>query len=181
LKLKLGHHEVIESVQAVRVACPHARIIVDANEAWTPEQFFQFIPDLEKLGVEMIEQPLPAGQDQALDHIECSILLCADESFHGAADLAPLSHRYEVFNIKLDKTGGLTEAIEIAQEIKSAGKKIMLGSMMATSLSLAPALLLAQNASYVDLDSSIWLQQDREFGLQFADGVLSPAKRELWG
>ncbi len=181
LKLKLGSSQVVESVRAVRDVCPDSRLIVDANEAWTPEQFVRDLPELEDLGVEMIEQPFPAGSDDFLENFDCSILLCADESFHLSQDLDRLQCRYDVFNIKLDKTGGLTEAIHSSRKIKDAGKRLMIGSMMSTSLSLAPAFLLSQDASYVDLDSSIWLKRDRTGGLDFRDGILSPAHPSLWG
>ena len=181
LKLKLGPSDVVESVKSVRAARPDSRLIVDANEAWTPSEFKEYLPELATLGVEMIEQPFPAGSDQFLEDIDSSILICADESFHLAEDLDRLHNRYDVFNIKLDKTGGLTEAIELSKKIKSAGKQLMIGSMMATSLSLAPALLLSHDASYIDLDSSIWLKRDRLGGLDFEDGMLSPAQPSLWG
>ena len=181
LKLKLGPSDVVESVMSVRAARPDSRLIIDANEAWTPSEFRSYLPELETLGVEMIEQPFPADSDQILEDIDSSILICADESFHLADDLGRLHNRYDVFNIKLDKTGGLTEAIELSKKIKSAGKQVMIGSMMSTSLSLAPALLLSHDASYIDLDSSIWLKQDRLGGLEFEDGMLSPAPPSLWG
>lgn len=181
LKLKLGPDDVVESVKSVRAARPDSRLILDANEAWTPTEFRNYLPELEVLGVEMIEQPFPAGSDQFLEDIDSSILICADESFHLADDLDRLHSRYDVFNIKLDKTGGLTEAIELSKKIKSAGKQLMIGSMISTSLSLAPAFLLSQDASYIDLDSSIWLKQDRLGGLEFENGMLSPAQTFLWG
>ena len=181
LKIKLGREQVIESVSAVRDTCPNARIVVDANEAWDTQSLIQFLPELTRLRVEMIEQPLPADADAELDDIECSIPLCADESFHNADDLARLANRYDIFNIKLDKTGGLTEALDLAVAIRNAGKGIMIGSMMSTSLGLAPALLLAHNAVYVDLDSSVWLANDRPYGIEFENGTLQPVNPNLWG
>ena len=181
LKIKLGNELVIESLEAVRAARQDAVLIVDANEAWDITSFQAYIPELIQLGIEMIEQPLPACADEALDLIECDIPLCADESFHVGSDLNSLKNRYNIFNIKLDKTGGLTEAIEAVHEITAAGKEIMVGSMMATSLSLAPAVLLAHNARYVDLDSSIWLLKDRQGGVRFRNGMIAPADRTLWG
>ena len=181
LKIKLGDDLVIESVRVVRDACPSNRMIVDANEAWTADSLTRYLPKLAKLGVEMIEQPLPASDDEFLENFDSEIPLCADESFHLGSDLERLINRYEVFNIKLDKSGGLTEAISLAQQIHSVGKKIMIGSMMATSYSLSPALLLAHYASYVDLDSSIWLLEDHPNGVKFIDGVLYPADRSFWG
>ena len=181
LKIKLGREQVVESVAAVRQVCPHTRIIVDANEAWDAKMLAQILPELCELKVEMIEQPLPADDDSGLEQMDCKIPLCADESFHSAEDLDRLANRYQIFNIKLDKTGGLTEAIELAKAVKQAGKEVMVGSMMATSLGLAPALLLAQQAAYVDLDSSVWLKKDRPHGIDFSDGILQPANPKLWG
>ncbi len=181
LKIKLGRDQVVESVAAVRRACPQARIIVDANEAWDIEMLNAIVPELRNLEVEMIEQPLPADDDAMLENIECDIPLCADESFHNAQDLERLGNRYSIFNIKLDKTGGLSEAIDLASAVTRAGMQFMVGSMMATSLGLAPALLLAQGASYVDLDSSAWLAKDRPYGIEFENGILQPASRNLWG
>ena len=181
LKIKLDNGRVIEKVQAVREACPNARIIVDANEAWNAQSFVEYLPKLAQLNVEMIEQPLHADADDVLEQINSEIPLCADESFHLPEDLARLVSRYDIFNIKLDKTGGLTEAIDLAKQVANAGKQIMIGSMMATSLGLAPAILLTYNAQYVDLDSSIWLLEDRIGGLEFSDGELCPADRSFWG
>ena len=181
LKIKLDNDRVIERVQAVREACPNARIIVDANEAWNAKSFVEYLPKLAQLNVEMIEQPLHADADDVLEQINSEIPLCADESFHLPEDLARLVNRYDIFNIKLDKTGGLTEAIDLAKQVVNAGKQIMIGSMMATSLGLAPAILLTYNAQYVDLDSSIWLLEDRIGGLEFSDGELCPADRSFWG
>lgn len=181
LKVKLGNDRAVESIEAVRKACPQARIIADANEAWSLKEFVAMIPEFQKLGVEMIEQPLPAGADEVLEGIECEIPLCADESFHNACDLDRLANRYEIFNIKLDKTGGLTSALILANSVIAAGKNVMVGSMMATSLGLAPAMLLAHQATYVDLDSPVWLASDRPGGLRFENGTLFPAERTLWG
>ena len=181
LKIKLGNELVIESVEAVRNVRPDATLIIDANEAWDFDTFRSYLPELEKLGVEMIEQPLSASEDVELELLESKIPICADESFHLSSDLERLHNRYDIFNIKLDKSGGLTEAIEASRQIIAAGKEIMVGSMLATSLSLAPAVLLAHNARYVDLDSSIWLSNDRPGGVQFTNGIISPAERTLWG
>ncbi len=181
LKLKLNAAEVIESVQAVRTARPDARLIVDANEAWDIDTLDSVEPKLSDLGVEAIEQPLPAKDDAVLESRNYTIDLCADESFFVAADVQRLTNRYNTFNIKLDKSGGLTEAIDTAKEIEKHGLNIMIGSMMSTSLSLAPAMLLTHNAKIVDLDSPVWLQVDRIGGLQFKDGHFSPAKSTLWG
>ena len=181
LKVKLGNEQVIESVTAVREVCPEHRIIVDANEAWNFRSLMTYLPKLAELDVEMIEQPVPANEDHQLEHLKSDIPLCADESFHIAADLDRLVHRYDIFNVKLDKTGGLTEAIKAVERIRSADKMVMIGSMMSTSYSLAPAMLLAQGATYVDLDSSVWLQRDHPDGVRFVDGTLYPAEHSFWG
>lgn len=181
LKIKLGDKHVIESVAAVREVCPEHRIIVDANEAWNFRSLARYLPKLVDLDVEMIEQPVPASEDRQLENLQSAIPLCADESFHIAADLDRLIERYDIFNIKLDKTGGLTEAIKAVERVKSAGKSVMIGSMMSTSYSLAPAMLLAHDATYVDLDSSVWLQKDHPDGVRFEDGILYPAQNSFWG
>ncbi|MDE0309582.1 MAG: dipeptide epimerase [Acidiferrobacterales bacterium] len=181
LKIKLGNNQVVESVEAVREVCPDHRIIVDANEAWDFRSLNSYLPRLADLGVEMIEQPLHASADHHLEHFDSEIPLCADESFHTTTDLDRLFGRYDIFNVKLDKSGGLTEAIKTVEKVRSAGKSVMIGSMMSTSYSLAPAMLLAQDAAYVDLDSSVWLEEDHPGGIEFIDGVLHPAKSSLWG
>ncbi len=181
LKVKLGKDQVIESVKAVRDVCPDHRIIVDANEAWDFKSLNIYLPILADLGVEMIEQPLHTSEDYHLERIQSEIPLCADESFHVSEDVDRLFDRYDIFNVKLDKTGGLTEAIKTIEKIKTAGKSVMIGSMMSTSYSLAPAMLLAQEAIYVDLDSSVWLEEDHPDGVGFINGILHPAKTSLWG
>ena len=181
LKVKLGKDQVVESVAAVRDARPDARIILDANEAWDTNVLERVVPALKQLEVEMIEQPLPSEVDAALDGIESEIPLCADESFHNVNDLQKLTSRYEIFNIKLDKTGGLTEALILADRVLAEGKKVMVGSMMATSLGLAPAMLLTHRAAYVDLDSSVWLAEDRQNSIRFEGGILQPPNPNLWG
>jgi len=181
LKIKLGDQQVVESIRKVREKCPNHRIVIDANEAWSPENLKQYLPPLTELGIEMIEQPLPANEDSILKSIVSEIPFCADESFHNANDLQRLSDCYDIFNVKLDKTGGLTEAIEVSKQITANGKKLMVGSMMSTSYSLTPAMMLAHNASYVDLDSPIWLAEDHRGGITFIDGMLYPAKPGFWG
>lgn len=181
LKLKLGREDIIESVSAVRTARPDSRLIVDANEAWSVEMLQSLVPQLAKFGVELIEQPLPVAEDAVLENLSFELLICADESFHVGSDLSGLLDRYDMFNIKLDKTGGFTEALNIIKQVQEADKPFMIGSMMSTSLSLAPAALLSANASYVDLDSPVWLRTDREGGVEFRDGWVSPAKTSLWG
>ena len=181
LKIKLGNQWVVESIEQIRKHCPNHRIIVDANEAWSIHAFVDYLPQLVAMGVEMIEQPLPASEDDALRDIDSEIPLCADESFHLGSDFQHLSDRYDVFNVKLDKTGGLTEAIDIVSQIIENGKQLMIGSMMSTSYSLAPAMLLARKASYVDLDSPVWLSKDHPGGIRFEDGYLYPAESSFWG
>ena len=181
LKVKLGSESVVESMRAVREAAPAARLIVDPNEAWTIEDLHVFAGALADLGVEMIEQPLPAGADEALSGFASPVPLCADESCHTAADLSALAGRYEIVSIKLNKTGGLTEALRLADAARTAGFGIMAGCMVSTSLALAPATLLAEGAAIVDLDGPRWLARDRDHGLVYEGGRVHPSAPELWG
>jgi L-Ala-D/L-Glu epimerase len=182
LKLKLGGQGDVERVAAVRAAAPDARLICDANEAWTEAQLALFLPALAALGVELVEQPLPAGRDGALAGVPRAVPVCADESCHAADGLAALVGRYDYANLKLDKTGGLTEALRAAAAARELGLGLMLGCMVATSLSLAPAALLAGLARYADLDGPLLLERDREPGLRYEAGsVLLPPGPELWG
>ena len=181
LKLKLGGEGVVERVAAVRASAPQSRIIVDANEAWTIDLLAQSSPELARLGVEMIEQPLPAGADGALAGIERPVPLCADESCHDSATLAGLDARYDIINIKLDKTGGLTEALALADAAQAAGLGIMVGCMIGTSLSMAPATLVAARAGFVDLDGPLLLARDRQPGIAFEGSVMQPPPPALWG
>ena len=182
LKVKLDGERVTERVAAVRAGAPGARLIVDANEAWTAETLRRRLPELADLGVELVEQPLPAGADAALADIERSVPVAADESCHTSADLPGLAGRYDVVNIKLDKTGGLTEALALRDAASAAGFGIMVGCMLATSLAMAPALLVAQGARFVDLDGPLLLARDREPGLDYhPDGRVDPPSPTLWG
>lgn len=181
LKLKLGGNGDAERLAAVRAAAPQARLIVDANEAWQPADVESLLATAAAAGVELVEQPLPAGSDDLLQHIERPVPVCADESVHDRASLARIAERYDAMNIKLDKTGGLTEALLVAAEARALGLKIMVGSMVATSLAMAPALLVAQTAEWVDLDGPLLLAQDRAPGLTYADGMVFPPPSELWG
>jgi len=181
LKIKLGADEVVERVRAVREAAPAARLVVDANEGWTAALLQRSCDALAELGVEMIEQPLPAGEDGALAGLSLPIALCADESCHTAADLPALADRYRMVNIKLDKTGGLTEALRLADTARDAGFAIMVGCMVGTSLAMAPATLLAADAQVVDLDGPLWLAKDREPPLRFDNGTIHPPEPALWG
>jgi len=181
LKLKLGGAGDPDRLAAVRAARPEARLIADANEAWTPDMLAPFLDAAAGTGVELIEQPLPADADQALAHIAHPVPICADESAHTRRDLDRLAAKYDAVNIKLDKTGGLTEALAMAKAARASGFKIMVGSMVATSLAVAPALLIAQGADWVDLDGPLLLARDREPGLTITDGWISPPSPELWG
>ncbi len=181
LKLKLGSDADIECVRAVRDAAPTARIVVDANEAWTLTQLQGFAAASACCGVELIEQPLRAGSDSELEDIHTSIPLGADESFHGAQAFERTLGRYQVVNIKLDKTGGLTEALRVKAEAERLGLRIMVGCMGGTSLAMAPAMLLASDALLVDLDGPCLLQADRSPGLHYERGIISPFDADVWG
>jgi L-alanine-DL-glutamate epimerase-like enolase superfamily enzyme len=181
LKLKLGTPQDVERVRAVRAVAPGKRLIVDVNEAWSIEQLRAYLPALVEVGIEMVEQPLPAGKDDALKMLPRLIPLCADESCHTSADLKRVSQLYEVINIKLDKTGGLTEALRLARRARSLGLEAMVGCMPGTSLAIAPATLLMQFCRFVDLDAPLMLRDDREFSLDFADGLIRPPTSALWG
>jgi L-alanine-DL-glutamate epimerase-like enolase superfamily enzyme len=181
LKLKLGGDGDAERLAAVRDAAPSARLIADANEAWRPEELERLLDAAALAGVELIEQPLHASDDEILQHIERPVPICADESVHDRASLEGIAARYDAVNIKLDKTGGLTEALAVTAHARALGLKIMVGSMVATSLAMAPALLLAQDADFVDLDGPLLLSRDRIPGLTFVGGEILPAPPELWG
>ncbi|MEO1223675.1 MAG: N-acetyl-D-Glu racemase DgcA [Pseudomonadota bacterium] len=181
LKLKLTGEGDVERVAAVRENAPNARIVVDANEAWTEGHLDRFIPALASLGVEMIEQPLPAGKDDALAGYDGPITLCADESCHDRSSLDDLAGKYGMVNIKLDKTGGLTEALALREQARERGFQIMIGCMLASSLAMAPALLLAQDADVVDLDGPLWLMEDYQPPLQIDGALLHPPEAALWG
>jgi L-alanine-DL-glutamate epimerase-like enolase superfamily enzyme len=171
----------VERVQAVRQAAPASRLIVDVNESWNAAQLREYIPALVDLRVELIEQPLPADADDALARLELPIPLCADESCRTLADLDRLDGKYQAINIKLDKAGGLTEALALAAEAKRRGLRIMVGGTISTSLGIAPALLLARQADIVDLDGPLHLALDRGAGLRYDSGMIQPADPKLWG
>jgi L-Ala-D/L-Glu epimerase len=181
LKVKLGGEGDLERLAAVREGAPAPRLIVDANEAWTPELCREFMPHMARLKVELVEQPLPAGQDEALREIERIVPICADESCHTRKDLVRLAGLYDFVNIKLDKTGGLTEALLLAREAQAAGFGIMIGCMLGTSLAMAPAVLLTSFGTFVDLDGPLLLDKDRDNGLSYDGGRVHPAARGLWG
>jgi L-alanine-DL-glutamate epimerase-like enolase superfamily enzyme len=181
LKLKASGPGDLERVRAVRENAPAARLIVDANEGWRAADLAALPARLAALGVELIEQPLPAGDDGALAGPRPAVAICADEACHGLASLDALVGKYDAVNIKLDKTGGLTEALAVAAEARRRGLAVMVGCMVATSLAMAPALLVAQQARYVDLDGPLLLARDRSPGLVYDGSLVHPPAPELWG
>ncbi|WP_166371408.1 N-acetyl-D-Glu racemase DgcA [Psychromonas sp. SA13A] len=181
LKLKLAGEGDIARVTAVREGSPKARIIVDANEGWDEALYIEIVPELVKLGVEMIEQPFPADNDAALEHLPRPITLCADESCHDRTSLPKIIGRYDMINIKLDKTGGLTEALELKKAAQQANLQIMVGCMLATSLAMAPAFVIAQGVDVVDLDGPLLLAEDRESPFTFTESLMHVCDAELWG
>ena len=181
LKIKLGGDGDGERIAAVRKAAPESELIVDANEAWTPDNLEHNLLACARAGVTLVEQPLPAGKDEALARIKRPIAVCADESVHDRASLAGLRERYDAVNIKLDKTGGLTEALVMADAAQALGFEIMIGCMVATSLAMAPAMLLAPQARFVDLDGPLLLARDRDGGLRYDGSLVYPPEAALWG
>jgi L-alanine-DL-glutamate epimerase-like enolase superfamily enzyme len=181
LKIKLGGDGDDERIAAVRKAAPESELIVDANEAWTPENLEHNLAACADVGVTLVEQPLPAGRDEALARIKRSIAVCADESVHDRGSLEGLRERYDAVNIKLDKTGGLTEALAMADAAQALGFEIMIGCMVATSLAMAPAMLLVQQARFVDLDGPLLLARDRDEGLRYDGSLVYPPEAALWG
>ena len=181
LKLKLGGDGDAERLVAVREARPHARLVADANEAWSSKQLARLLAVARENGVELIEQPLPTGCDGALRDVEHLVPICADESAHTAADVAQLVGLYDAVNIKLDKAGGLSGALVMARAAKEARLRIMIGCMLSTSLAMAPALTLAPFADWLDLDGPLLLAMDRAPAISYAEGRVSPAPRALWG
>ena len=181
LKIKLGTPEDMPRLEAVREGAPNARIIVDANEGWTAEIYSDLAPHLVRLGVELVEQPLPAENDAILAEIPRPLPICADESCHDRASLPNLNGRYDFVNIKLDKAGGLTEALALRDAALAEGYGIMVGCMVGSSLAMAPAVLLAQNAAVVDLDGPLLLAEDREAPLRYSGSQVHPPSSELWG
>ncbi|MFT3808951.1 MAG: dipeptide epimerase [Micropepsaceae bacterium] len=181
LKVKLGTGDPVGCIAAVRAGAPASRLIADANEGWSVAQFKAIASDLAALGVELVEQPVPAAQDAELEGWLSPLLVCADESFHVAADIAGLKGRYGAVNIKLDKAGGFTEALACLRAAEDAGLKIMVGCMVATSLAMAPAALLAAKADYVDLDGPLLLKADRDGGIRFDGSLMYPPSPDLWG
>jgi L-alanine-DL-glutamate epimerase-like enolase superfamily enzyme len=181
LKLKLGGEGDAERMAAVRAARPDARLVADANEAWTADQLQPLLAAAAASRFELIEQPLPADNDAVLAHVPHPLPVCADESAHTRADLARIAGRYEAVNIKLDKAGGLTEALAMVAAARDHGLDVMVGCMVATSLAMAPAFLLAQGARWADLDGPLLLARDRDNGLLVRHGVVEPPGSALWG
>ena len=181
LKIKLGTPDDMPRLEAVRRGAPKARIIVDANEGWSAEVYSDLAPHLLRLGVELVEQPLPASEDDALLGLARPLPICADESCHDRSSLPHMRGKYDYANIKLDKTGGLTEALALRDAALEAGFGLMVGCMVGSSLAMAPAVLLAQAAQFTDLDGPLLLAEDRDHALKFdADGVHPPVAA-LWG
>ncbi len=181
LKVKLGTPDDMARLEAVRAGAPGSRIIVDANEGWSAEIYADLAPHLLRLGVELVEQPLPAGEDDALSGLARPVPICADESAHDRASLPGLRGKYDVVNIKLDKTGGLTEALALRQAALAEGYRVMVGCMVGSSLAMAPATLLAQGAAWTDLDGPLLLAEDREQALKFDACRVYPPVPALWG
>ena len=182
LKLKMtGDGADLERVRNIHKNAPNARLVVDANEGWSIEQYLEYAPQFKELGVEMIEQPLPSTDDEQLSGVDRPIPVCADESCHDRATLPALVGKYDMINIKLDKTGGLTEALNLRDAALKQGLSIMVGCMIGTSLAMAPGILVAQAATIVDLDGPLLLAEDRNPGLSFTGSIIHPPEPRLWG
>jgi L-Ala-D/L-Glu epimerase len=181
LKLKLGQTGDEQRLAAIRAAVPHARLIVDANEGWGTDILAAMLAACERYNVELVEQPLPADNDEILRGLQRTTIICADESAHGVESLQKLKGKYDAVNIKLDKTGGLTLALAMAESAQKQGFKIMVGCMLATSLAMAPAFVVAQKADYVDLDGPLLLAKDRVNAISYAGSTMLPPPRALWG
>lgn len=181
LKLKLGRDGDAARLAAIRAAAPHARLIVDANEGWRGDSLPAMLRACADAGVELVEQPLPADDDEALRGLPRTVTICADESAHGLESLPGLIGKYDAINIKLDKTGGLTPALALAQAAREARLGIMVGCMLATSLAMAPAFLLAGLADYIDLDGPLLLAKDRTPGIAYEGSLMQPPPAALWG
>lgn len=181
LKIKLGTPDDMPRLEAVRAGAPESKIIVDANEGWSADVYADLAPHLVRLGVALVEQPLPAGEDDALLGMDRPVPVCADESCHDRASLPGLKGKYDVVNIKLDKTGGLTEALSLREAALAEGYRIMVGCMVGSSLAMAPAMLVAQGAEMVDLDGPLLLAEDRDPPLRFDNSEVHPSDVALWG
>ena len=181
LKLKLGRDGDNARLKHIRAQAPNSRLIVDANEGWTPDNLAAMLGACADAGVELVEQPLPAGNDEALRHVSRAVTVCADESVHDVTSLDRLIGKYDAINIKLDKTGGLTGAIALAKAAQARDLKIMAGCMLATSLAMAPAFLLSPLADFIDLDGPLLLKHDRDPGFRFEGSLMYPPASKLWG
>ena len=181
LKIKLGTPDDMVRLEAVRSGAPKSAIIVDANEGWSAEVYIEMAPHLVRLGVKLVEQPLPADQDEALIGMERPVPVCADESCHDCSSLPHLKGKYDIVNIKLDKTGGLTEAIKLKAAAEAEGYGIMVGCMVGSSLAMAPAVLIAQGVAYTDLDGPLLLAEGRDAPLKFDHAGVHPPSAALWG
>jgi L-alanine-DL-glutamate epimerase-like enolase superfamily enzyme len=181
LKAKLGGDGDPARLHAVRRSAPNSELVVDANEAWSEGNFAENMQACAETHVALVEQPLPAGADELLRRVERSVPICADESLHVAADLDALAGKYDGINVKLDKAGGLTEALELVRGAKQRKLLVMVGCMVATSLAMAPTMLIAQQADFVDLDGPLLLARDRVPGLSYSGGLVSPPEPALWG
>jgi L-alanine-DL-glutamate epimerase-like enolase superfamily enzyme len=181
IKVKLDCIDILDKTRAIHDACPQAKIIIDANEAWDMSILTQVAQPLSELNVVLIEQPLPQDADQELKNFSCAIPLCADESCHTARDLSQLAERYQVVNIKLDKAGGLSEALSMLHAARKLKLTTMLGCMVGTSLAMAPAYLLAHMVDFVDLDGPLWIANDRSHGFNFSNGEMRRGENFLWG
>jgi len=181
LKIKLGGEGDIERLRAVRAGAPRSQLIVDANEGWTAQDYDSLAPVMLELGVTLVEQPLPANADDALQGRDRPLSVCADEACHDRKSLVSLSGKYDVINIKLDKTGGLTEALALKEAALQHGFGVMVGCMVGSSLAMAPALLVAQGVDFVDLDGPLLLAEDREDPIVFEGSTMYPAPTVLWG
>ncbi|MBM7067938.1 N-acetyl-D-Glu racemase DgcA [Actibacterium sp. 188UL27-1] len=181
LKIKLGTPDDLARLEAVRAGAPKPPIVVDANEGWTAEVYSDLVPHLQRLGVTMVEQPLPAAEDEALREIARPVPVCADESFHDRASLAKVAGKYDMVNIKLDKTGGLTEALAVKEAALAEGYTLMMGCMVGSSLAMAPGMLPAQGMAVVDLDAPLLLAEDRATPLRYDGSIVYPPEPALWG
>ena len=181
LKIKLDSDRPVERIEAIRAVRPDARLIIDANQGWSFEQLAEIAPRLAKFNVEMIEQPLPRGQDSELENYKSPVMLAADESCLDRRELLQAANRYQMINIKLDKTGGLTEALLLAKEAKTLGLELMVGNMGGTSLSIAPAFVIGQLCSFADLDGPLLLKHDRFYAIRYETDMVQIPNSRLWG
>ena len=181
IKVKLDGEQPLQRITAVCNARPDADIVVDVNEGWSFAQLVELVPQFKALGIKMIEQPLPRGEDDALEGYQSPIMLCADESCLDTSELEQAARRYQMVNIKLDKTGGLTEALNLARRAKDKGMTLMVGNMTVTSLAMAPAYVIAQLCDFVDLDGALFLAADRSYPMSYEQGVVSGLTSQLWG